>query len=41
MYERFVELSRNPANPLDRDRYVYSLAAFENEALVRRTLEYA
>jgi aminopeptidase N len=39
LYERFVELSRNPANPLDRDRYVYSLAAFEDEALVRRTLE--
>ena len=41
MYDRFLALSKNPANPLDRDRYVYSLAAFENEALVKRTLEYA
>jgi len=41
MYERFVELSKNPANPLDRNRYVYSQAAFENEALVKRTLERA
>ena len=41
MYERFLELSKGPTNPLDRDRYVYSLAAFENEALVKRTLEYA
>lgn len=41
MYERFLALSKNPANPLDRDRYVYSLPAFENEALVKRTLYYA
>jgi len=41
LYERFLELSKNPANPLDRNRYVYSLAAFEDEALVKRTLEYA
>jgi aminopeptidase N len=41
MYERFLELSKNPTNPLDRNRYVYSLADFENEALVKRTLEYA
>jgi aminopeptidase N len=40
-YERFLELSKSPTNPLDRDRYVYSLAAFENEALVKRTLEHA
>jgi aminopeptidase N len=41
MYDRFTALGANAANPLDRDRYVSSLAAFENEALVRRTLEYA
>jgi aminopeptidase N len=41
MYERFVELAKDPANPLDRDRYVYSLAAFEDETLVKRTLQYA
>jgi aminopeptidase N len=41
MYERFVERSRNPTSPLDRDRYVYSLAAFEDEALVKRTLDHA
>jgi aminopeptidase N len=41
MYERFLELSKKPSNPLDRERYVHSLAAFENEALVKRTLEHA
>jgi aminopeptidase N len=41
MYARFLELSENPANPLDRDRYLYSLAAFESESLVKRTLDFA
>jgi puromycin-sensitive aminopeptidase len=41
MYDRFVSLSDSSANPLDRDRYVYSLSAFENEALVKRALDYA
>jgi aminopeptidase N len=41
LYERFVELSKTPLNPLDRDRYVYSLPAFESEALVKRTMESA
>ena len=39
MYERFLELSRKPADPLARDRYVYSLPRFQNEALVKRALE--
>ena len=41
LYDRVLELSKNPANPLDRNRYVYSLPGFQNEALVKRTLEYA
>lgn len=41
LYDRFLELSKNPNNPLDRDRYVYSLAAFASDALVKRALEYA
>ena len=41
MYERFLDLSKNPANPLARDRAVYSLAGFQDEGLVKRTLEYA
>jgi aminopeptidase N len=40
-YDRFVRLAKDPANPLDRDRFVYSLAAFEDETLVKRTLERA
>jgi aminopeptidase N/puromycin-sensitive aminopeptidase len=41
MYDRFVELSKSPPNALDRARYVYLQAAFENETLVKRTLERA
>jgi aminopeptidase N len=41
MFERFLELSKRPPDPLARDRYVYGLARFQNEALVRRALEYA
>jgi aminopeptidase N len=41
LYERFLELSKNPANPLDRNRYLHSLAEFQNEALVKRALEHA
>ncbi len=40
-YERFVDLFRAAATPQEQLRYLYALAEFENEDLVRRTCEFA
>ncbi|MBV9934519.1 MAG: M1 family metallopeptidase [Actinobacteria bacterium] len=40
-YTEFLELVRHPATPQEEVRYLYALAEFQNEGLVRRTLDLA
>jgi len=40
-YEQLLERFRHPATPQEEMRYLYALAAFRHEALVRRTMEMA
>ncbi len=40
-YHQFLERYRQPATPQEEVRYLMALAAFDNEALLRRTLELA
>ena len=40
LYEKFLERSRAASDPEEHYRYMYALAAFDDPALVRRTMDY-